>query len=367
MSVGGGAKAGAALGSVVPGLGTAVGGVLGGIAGGITGLFGANKQKQLEQEALANYIKSLEEQNVLSAEDYVADYEQLDPELLDFYDPVEEQAIQMGDTARAGITLDPAFKQAQMDALGALTRRGEEGLTLEEEAARNEIVNSAGVANRGAQDAIMQQAARQGRLSGGDMLNAQMNAAGGAYDRASREASDLAVQRDNRALQAVLGGGEFATSLRNQDYGEQSDTANARDTIAQFNANLSSGANQRNVAATNQAGETQASALRDVTKGNLGIRNTQADQLVQGKVSSTAAQNAKAMDIANAQRGGANKSAAQAGQAGQNIGKMIGGLTTEKNLGAIGSLFGGNDIKAKENEELTKKLQKSSIIPTSIV
>lgn len=323
----GGAATGAKIGSIIPGVGSLAGGVLGGIAG----FFGGNKQKKLEEEALRRYNKTLLESQ-LTPEDYISAYEELNPEDLQFYDPKLEQSIQLGDTAMAGITLDPAFKQAQMEALASLSRRGQEGLTLSEEAARDELVGAANVANKGAQGAIMQQAARQGRLNAGDTLAAQLSAAGGTYGRAAQEAADLAKQRDERAMQAILNSGQFASNLRSQEYGEKSDVAKARDIINQYNANLASGTQQRNVAAQTLAAQNKSNLQNQATIGNLGLRNLKADQLVKGKQ----AVQQDTRNIAKSQYGGSMNQAQYAGQQGENIGNMITKVGT-----GVGNLLGG--------------------------
>jgi len=327
---------------------------LGSLASGLIGSNAKKKAEEAQRAALAKYVQDMQN-NALSPEDYVADYEQLNAADLEFYDPQMEVAEQMGDTELANITLDPTFKQAQMDALAAMTRRGQEGLTIEEEVARNEIMNAAGAANQGAQGAVLQQAARQGRLGAGDTLAAQMAAAGSAYSGAAQEAQNLAAQRDRRAMEAVLQSGNMAGNIRGQDYSEAANVAQARDSINQFNTKYRADANTRNVGATNRAGEGRAGVLRNVTTGNLDLRNKQADQLVGGRGKAADYQNVISRTKYDAASGEADRSRTGA----DNTSKAIsGGINTGIDILNKTNLFG--DSEPTENKDLTKKVQSST-------
>jgi hypothetical protein len=318
-----------------------------GLVGGLVDLFSGQSAERQRQQADAETIKALQNMARLDPEDYVADYQDINLADLEFAEAPTEESIQLGDTAMAGIQLDPSYKQAQMEALAALQRRGEQGLTLEEEAARNEIVGAAGIANRGAQEAIMQQAARQGRLSGGDALAAQLATAGQSYDSAARQAAELAASRENRALQAALGAGEFAGNVRSQEFGEQSDVARAKDAIASFNARMKEGQQQRNVDRQYGAAQQKAAGRTQAKLQNLAQRNTQADQQVQGRIGSNAQQRQMQASIADVKSGAGQRAADRTAAQGASIGNMISGLGS-----TAADLYTDYNKKKKDDEEI---------------
>lgn len=334
---------------------------IGGLIGGAVDFFTGRSAEADRKKAEEIRRKAIENRLLAGVEDYVVDYEELDPDQYMYLDPEQEEYIELGDTALAGIQLDPAFKQAQMEALASLKRRGEQGLTLEEEAARGDIMNAAGVANRGAQEAILQQAARQGRLEGGDTLAAQLASAGQTYDQASREAMDLAAARENRALQAVLSSGDLAGKLRSQEYGEQSDAARARDLINKFNVNTQLGQQQRNVQRSNEAQQYEANLRNRAYGSNVDTRNLQEAQRTQGGLNVLADINKKKEDIANAEANRlsaeATRTQAQGQAAGGFITDLAGNKTVQEGLGRVGNAI--TSAFEPSEEEKQKKLEKT--------
>lgn len=287
-----GAGTGATIGSIGGPVGTVIGGAIGGIAGGLSGLFSGGGN-DAQQAALQKYIAALQNQQVLNPQDYVANYQNVDTNQLHQLTPQLEQNIQQGQTGLNSIQLDPSYKQAQMAALAKLTQIGNQGLTIGDLAARNDINNSLGVQNRANQDAILQAQARRGTLGSGDELAARMAAAQNAYVNAAKQGQDLAVQRDARSLQGTTDAAALAGNLTNQDYGQQSNAAKAQDVINQFNTQNSIGTQRQNVQTQNTAQAGNNQLLNNAYQQNLAQQNKQADQLVAGKLGSTAATNQK--------------------------------------------------------------------------
>jgi hypothetical protein len=356
-SIGGGVVGGVFGGPAGAAVGSSLGGALGGMADG-----DPNKKANAAQlEALRRKQAAYGEQTFLNPEDYVTDYEQINPEDLQYYAPELEAAQQLGDTQMAGISTDPQLKAAQMEALSRLQQRAGQGLTLEEEAARNKISRELETTGRGQQDAILQQMARRGTLGSGAELAARMAAAQGGYSEAARQGEALATQRDNRALQAALESGNLSSSLRNQEYGEQEKLAAARDAIEQFNLNQRAGVQQRNVGSKNVAAKGSADLKNQTTLANLSTRNLQKEQRTAGLQNATDARNkallagaGAGVDTANAaqQQGAANAVRKE----GQFQGLVQGGLgaygafSAPKTPAAAGPQFKAEDVKTGEPE-----------------
>ncbi len=319
------------------------GGALSSIGGGISGLSSAlggiagrgavKAGNRAYMEALEKIKKAYEDQTVLNPEDYVVDYSTINPEDLQYYTPEQEAAVQQGETALSQISTDPYLRQQQMEALSRLSNRAEQGLTLSDLAARNQLVSAGDQANRGQQEAVLQNMARRGQLGGGAELAARMAAQQGSYQNTANQLEQLAAERDQNALKAALESGNLAGNMREQEHGEQSDLAKARDAIAQFNANQRSGVQQRNVNSRNDASENTAGLKNKAYLTNLDLANQQATQRTQGLQNSTSAQNQKALDVANAQLGIGTAKQAQGIQKGQYIGGVFKGF---------GDLLGGS-------------------------
>lgn len=325
MSIGKGAATGAALGSIVPGVGTVIGGAIGAVGGGIASLLGG-KGNKAEQEAYQRYLDNLYQQNLLSPEDYVAAYQEIDPTLLQSVTPELEQAIQMQDTSLAGIETDPRLRQAQMDVLSKLSRSADQGLTVEDEAARNEIMRSIGTQERGRQEAILQDMARRGQLGSGTELAARMASSGQAYDQAARQGEALAAERQRNAMSAALQKANVASGLEQSDYDKAANEARARDAINQFNVSQQSGAQTRNIASKNIAAQNQADLANKAYLQNLTQKNTQAEQLVGGKVAQTSAEQARQKAILDAELGKAGKKTEREKEVGGAIGGVASGI-----------------------------------------
>jgi hypothetical protein len=180
--------------------------------------------------------------------------------------PEQYEAVLQEKSAMEGISTDPALRTAQMDALASLQDLGKGGLTLQDKANLARIQSDQLATSRGQQEAIQQQAAARGVGGSGVALMAQMQAAQDAASRRSQSDLDVAGMAQNRALQALQQGGQLAGNIRGQQFGEQAQIANARDQIANFNAQ-----------ARNQAGLFNVGQRADTARLNLAERQRIAD------------------------------------------------------------------------------------------
>jgi hypothetical protein len=161
--------------------------------------------------------------------------ERVDPRLADVY---TQDATEMH-----GISTDPRLRDAQMGALNSLSGLAERGgLTLADEANLNKLQSQVAQADKGRRDAILQNMQMRGQGGSGMELLAQLQSGQAATTDASQASADIAGMAQDRALQAMIQGGQLGGQIRGQDFGEQADIAKAQDIINQFNTgNLQQG------------------------------------------------------------------------------------------------------------------------------
>lgn len=249
--------------------------IIGGIASVAGGAMGAREQALARQQAKDAYdasvadltaigIPPIEAQQMV-AEEYKSQG-QWTPEL--------EQAVKLGDTAMGGITTDPTYKQSQLKALGQLQQIGDSGgMTLEDRSNLERIEGGINAKQRGAREAILQDAQQRGGYGSGTALAAQLMAQQGGAEEAHRAGLDTAASAQKRALEAIKGGGDLGTNLRTQEFGEQAKIAAAKDANAQWNAANSQDVAQRNAAAKNAAAQYNLGNSQNLSNANVDMRN----------------------------------------------------------------------------------------------
>jgi hypothetical protein len=189
--------------------------------------------------------------------------------------PEQAQAALVARSNLEDIALDPQFKQAQINALNKLQEIGEGGFTLQDKANLERIKNELAAAERGQREAILQNAQARGVSGSGLELAQQMLAQQQASNRAAQQGLDVASMAQQRALQAILQGGQLGGQIRGQDFEEQARVAAAKDAIAQFNAQNQQQVNLANSAARQQANMYNLGLKQDVANANTNIRNQQ--------------------------------------------------------------------------------------------
>lgn len=250
--------------------------------------------------------------------------------------PEDAQAALVGDSAMNGITLDPALKEKQMASLQALQDLADGGgMTLTDQANLSKIQNQINTQSRGAREAILQNAQQRGLGGSGLELMSQMQNQQDAATRASQGGLDVAAQARDRALEAMIQGGQMAGDVRNQDFNQKAQVAGAQDAISKFNAQNQQQINMANTAAHNNAQATNLQNKQDIANQNVGLQNTQQQynkNLIQQNYDNE-------IKKRSGQAGIAQNNAANAGRDNQNQAnannQLIGGL-----IGAGSSFLG---------------------------
>ncbi len=172
--------------------------------------------------------------------------------------PKLARAFFQGKTKMSDIKRNPAARSAAMKALAGLQQVATQGgLTPIDRARLAEVQAGQEASNRGAQEAILANAAERGVAGGGlemaQRLIAQQEGAG----RANRAGLDIASQAQQRALDALERSGLAGERMGARDFAEQAQQAEAQDAIERFNT-----ANQQNVE-TGNVGTTNDFTIRN--------------------------------------------------------------------------------------------------------
>jgi hypothetical protein len=295
----------------------------GGLIKGIANLFGSKKGAKLEGEAAAEYLEFLKSQGVPDPNMFVAQYGYPDPDDFETFQPLLESAIQQQTTGLSDIQLDPQLRQAKMQALQKLQQTGEEGMTLEERAASQDILRKAGAAQQSGQEAALASMARRGTLGGGAELQARMAASEAGTEQAARAGEALALERNRRALQSVLESGKMAGNIEQSDYQRMSEAAKAQDVINQFNVGQQSDVQYRNVGGMNKEALRIAEGRERLKGEALGLKNTQADQMVTGNLNKFEAERNKAKSIADATKDEKLRRAGRKREVASRVGSLV--------------------------------------------
>lgn len=304
--------------------------VLGGIMGQNASSGDAAAARRMYEQALAQYaginIPSINDQS-LSLEDYI-NQGTLSPEML--------QAISLGDTNLAGISTDPRLRSSQTQALEQLANLASGQMTPGEEAGFTLARNNAASEMQAKNAQLMQEMQQRGQAGSGaellSRLKANQSGAQMLQDAQLKEAQAIQQARQ----QALAQQANLASNIRSQDYGEASALANARDTIARYNAQ-----NSQNVAATNVGAKNQAQATNLQNAQNIANMNTQTGNQQQMHNKGLIQQNFQnQMNLAGAKANAMTGNAQQLNQQAANTAGMYAGVGQ-----GIGNILAGINKK----------------------
>lgn len=257
--------------------------------------------------------------------------------------PEMDTAVDLGPSKMEGVSTDPSLRAAQMSALNKLQEVGSAGgrdaQFLSDAAKLQTDVNTN---LQGQEGAIQQNMAARGMSGGGSELVARQMAAQNAANRQSQAGLDLNAQAQQRALQALMQSGQLGGQMQAQDFGQQSQKAQAADAISRFNAQ-----NQQNIMSSNTANKNQAQQYnvqnqQSIANQNVG-QNNQAQQYNLGLAQQNYNnQMAKATGVAQQYNNMANaKNQERAGDMGLFGNLLSAGMTAYGASGKSGGSGGG--------------------------
>lgn len=154
--------------------------------------------------------------------------------------PLPEQTevdpAMLGPSEMGGVTADPALKAAQIAALnkmGLIEESG--GLTLEDRAALAQIQGDLSRNESAGRAQIANQMDARGMGNSGAALAMSLSNQQNSAQRAGQAGMNTAAQAQRRYLDSIMARGKMAGSMRDQDFGERSKAAQAKDEFARYN------------------------------------------------------------------------------------------------------------------------------------
>jgi len=259
----------------VKGLGSLIGGLFSGSA--------EREARDIQTQAIDQAIKDLQAQGVPPAEALNVVYEKfasagtLTPEM--------EQTFQAKKSEMEGVQFDKGLREKRMAALDALSERGTVGMTAEERAEREALLqDAAAVGASGLRNVEAQEAARgnQGGSSGAS-LALRAAAAQNAGNQAATQARNLSSDMSKRALESILQSGNLAGQLEADTLGLDTKKAEAMDIINKYNIQNQQNVAGRNVGTRNSAQASNLANAQDVLNQNTTLTNREKDIASQNK------------------------------------------------------------------------------------
>lgn len=250
------------------GAGAAAGGPWGAVIGGVGGyLLGKDDESQSFYDQM---LKEAQNIPLPILKEYYPELYQVAASM----NPELETAESLGPSKMEGVATDPALRMAQINALNKLTSIGDAGgrdaQFLADQARLESDVNTN---LQGQQGAIQQNLASRGMSGGmGEMVAKNINAQQAA-NRQAQMGMDAKAQAEQRALSAIMQGGQLGGKMQAQDFSQKAQQAQAADMINKFNAQNRQDVQSRNVGAKNQAQQYNVGQQQNVANQNTGLKN----------------------------------------------------------------------------------------------
>lgn len=250
--------------------GIAVGGsLLGGIMAGNTADKAAEQSKALQDEAIARLealnIPSLEAQRIVLQ----------DPRLVGELIPEMEGAVGDLTSAAAGVqTKDSGLESTQLDALDALSERGQGGLNAADMADINAVKRKTMGSLQGQDASILQNMEQRGLGGSGNELAMRLDAKSKAQSRAGEEADRIAAMNYNAKMSALQGAGNMAGQMQQSQFGRDMGKAGQLDAISKFNQANQINLGNRNVNRTNTAEAGNLASRQNIENQRAANANT---------------------------------------------------------------------------------------------
>jgi len=297
--------------------------VIGGVVGNVLGAGDRAAAQGLSQQAL-NEILSVKTPDIKSQELSLSPYQ-----IQGLLQAINEEATQVGPSAAEAITTDPRLATAQMQALKKLQDIGAMGITPAEQIEAQQMQRQVDADEASRQKGILQSMAQRGVGGSGVEAAARLASSEAAADRLSNSSDKLRAEAFNRALNATSQAGQLGSNIRSQSFGEQDRIAQAKDAIANFNAQQRSGVNSRNVSAERSRQATNLGAQQSNADRNVELQNNQQrfnKGLIQQNFDNQLRRAGAASGALNTAASGRQASANATGQMFSGIGSGVGSI-----------------------------------------
>lgn len=190
--------------------------------------------------------------------------------------PEQAEAILIERSSMEDVGTDPALKEAQLGALAELQEIVDgEGLNAQAKARLSQIETEEANQERGQREAILQDARQRGVSGSGIELASLLANQQGSATRQSQRDLDVAALAEQQALEAILNQGDLSSQIRGQEFDEQARIAEAKDAIAQFNAQNRQNVELANTDSRNRAQEINLAEKQRIADQNVAQKNAQ--------------------------------------------------------------------------------------------
>lgn len=260
-------------GMLTAGLITAGGSILGGVIGNIASAGDRDAAARAQQKALAE-IEKLGAGPDLAKQIYLREFKSagvLTPEI--------EKAVDQGVSKVAQIKEDPRFKKAQMEALAGIQQRGRTGFTAEERAQLSQERAASERSAEAKRQQILSGLRARGALDSGAGIAAQLQSADELAAQQQAAAERGSASASQRALQAMMQGGELAGRVRGQEFDIERTKAGSEDEFQRFNIQNRMGQEQRR--AERETGARQYNLGQQQQLMNMNIQQQNAEMMRQ--------------------------------------------------------------------------------------
>lgn len=247
---------------------------------------------------------------------------------------------QLGNSAYDDISTNPQYEANQLEALRQLEEQSKDGYSARDKADLARIEQSANRANQGRQGAIRQNMAARGIGGGGLEVVMAQQAAQDANEQEALASLEKNAQMQDRKQQATSQLGQLSGQLQNNQYNQQAQAAQAKDSISRFNTQNAVNTQQADNRGVNDANATNYDRRNQVADNNVNAGYTyRKDAMSVGQGNAQMA-NSYATEMYNRdQAKKAQKAAKKSGQ-GAMIGSVIGGVGGAMIGGPAGAMVG---------------------------
>lgn len=237
----------------------------------IAGSGDSSTQKYLQQ-ALAQYAQ-LQTPTVQSEEVNNLPQETVQGQIT----PEQIQSIDQAPSAYNNIALDPATRQAQMNALtGYQDIANSGGLDANAKLGIQQTIDAANQQSQGAQGAIQQQAQAMGQGGGDFALTQRAITAQGASNNAAAQGMQMAAEAEANREAALTQLSSIGGSINSSDYNQAAGKASAQNAINATNQGYQNSANVGNVANNMSAQGSNVANAQAVNAANTTAKQNNA-------------------------------------------------------------------------------------------
>lgn len=239
--------------------------------------------------------------------------------------PTQAQTFLQNPNALLSEKVDQTGNSAQEKAISELLGAANEGgVNPAEEEKLGQILQTLRTTEKGANDAVLQNQAARGTLTGGETLAAQLENNQNAAVNANQAGLGTAAEGYNAMLNELTSAGSMGANLQGQQNTQANTVAAATNAINQFNAAQQQGQENLNVGAQNAAQAANTETAQNIEGQNVANENTHAEKMA--NTNQTAYEDAmqKAAAEAGVSENIAKNDTTQGGQQAGLLGGIIG-------------------------------------------